>query len=190
MIVEKSSGPSTEIGWDGVQWQALVQREGPSWGIRWEPAVDGFEPLADPEAALLAVLGHTTSLDEPYPRRPAHGGPDDKWAPKYTETGKWVTIGHRSARALLEMNQDTHDEAAAVANGVWTWRASEAEVNARTPEVIMRTRHWAGPPHKPAKILFNLFELIGFTVSEKKWLLHFGAPPIPVGGDRWGPGRG
>lgn len=154
------------------------------------PLTDGQAPLEDPEGELLQVMRSVTSLSDPYKRRPAHGGPDDEWAPKHTETGKWCTVGHRPAEALLERNQDPYDEAAAVANRVWTWLASEREVNARTPEAILRTRHWLAPADRPEKILFTLLEDVGFKVSDRAWDLYFGAPPIPVGGDRRGPERG
>ena len=150
---------------------------------------DGQAPLEDPKAALLETMHRVHSLRGPYKRRPAHGGPDDEWQPKHTENGDWVTVGHRPAAAILEHGQDPYDEAAAVANKVRTWLASDAEVNGRTPEVIIRTRHWSAMEEWPAKILFNLFQEVGFEVFEEAWDRAFGEQAVPVGGDQWGPER-
>ena len=144
--------------------------------------MDGQEPLADPEAALLDSITFTTSLPPPgqnvgleslpYRRRKAHDGFDDAWKPKNVANGKWLTIGTRSSRALLEMNQDVHDEAAAVANGFKTWRAAADEVHARS-ERIVQTRHWVAPVSKPVDALLRLFEELEFRISWTRFKAHF-----------------
>ena len=141
------------------------------------PAFDGHRPVEYPESELLETLKVTSSLREPYRRRPAHGGPADAWRPKRTVTGEWTTVGSRSAAALLESGQDTYDEAEATANEVETWRASTREVNARSPETILRTRHWVAPQTKPLDLLFNLWNELGFDMSEKAWVHAFGDRP-------------
>ena len=147
-----------------------------------ETTEDGQEPLADPEAALLDTITFTTALPPPgqgaegddgseavpYRRRKAHDGFDDAWKPKNVANGEWVTIGTRSSRALLEMNQDVHDEAAAVANGFKTWRAAADEVHARS-ERIVQTRHWVAPVSKPVDALLRLFEQLEFRILWTRW---------------------
>ena len=163
------------------RWFSIVTDEGAFREIfASEPLSVGQQPLDDPEAALLGVVRQTRPLGQPYKKRPSHGGAPE-WQPPRTENGKWVTVGHRPAEALLEYDQDPYDEAAAAANGVRTWRASEAEVNAQSPEAILRTRHWLAPPTSPNDILYNLFEEVGFNMSRKAWDWAFGERTSRVG---------
>ena len=140
-------------------------------------AGDGQDPLAEPEVGLLDTLTFTTALPPPgqgaerddgsevlpYHRRKAHDGFDDSWKPRNVANGKWITIGTRPLRALLEMNQDVYDEAAAVANGFRTWLAAVDEVHARS-ERIVQTRHWVAPVSKPVDALPRLFEELEFRI--------------------------
>ena len=87
------------------------------------PLADGQLPLDNPEGTLLGAIRSVTSMGEPFKRRPAHGSPDADWQPKQVRNGEWVTVGTRASAVLLEDRQDAYDEAAAVANGVRTWRA-------------------------------------------------------------------
>ena len=133
------------------------------------PAFDGQEPLDDSVAEILEVLRWVRPLRAPYPKRDAHGGPNDAWRPKETKTGEWVTVATRPAHALLEMNQDTFDEAAAVANGVSTWKASTDQLNARNAETIIATRHWKAPANAPEDTLLKLWESLGFEITPQAW---------------------
>lgn len=150
-----------------------------------EPAEDGQEPLDDPEAALLDTLTYTTALPPllvqedcpdgqepptppPYRRRKAHDGPADAWKPRNVSNGEWLVIGSRSSVALLEMNQDAHDQAAAVVNGIKSWRATEDEVHGRSDRII-QTRHWQAPASKPVDVLPRLFEELEFRISWHRW---------------------
>lgn len=163
------------------RWFSTITDEGASRVIfASAPLYDGQVPLEDSEGELQTVMHSVTSLSNPYKRRPAHGGPDDAWQPKQTRTYKWVTVGTRPAAALLEHGQDHYDEAAAVANGVRTWVATEEEVNGRTPEVIVRTRHWAAPTGRP-DTLFTLFEEFGFEMNRQAWDREFRDQAVPVG---------
>ena len=157
------------------RWFSIVTEQGAFRVIfASEPLYDDQTPLEDSEATLLDVMRSVTSLSDPYPRRPAHGGPNDAWQPKKTASGDWVTVGTRPPWALMEMNQDAYDEAAAVANGVRTWRASQEEVNSRSPEAIMHTRHWLALPTGPPDLLVTLWRELGFKVSQRVWDRAFG----------------
>ena len=68
------------------------------------------------------------------------------------------------------MNQDVHDQAAAAANGVTTWKASPNEVNARNPEIIMATRHWQAGADAPPDALLRLWESLGFSIAPGAWV--------------------
>ena len=170
-----------------------------------EPTDDGQEPLAEPEVALLDTLMFTTALPPPgqgaegddgsevlpYHRRKAHDGFDDAWKPKNVANGKWITIGTRSSRALLEMNQDVYDEEAAVNNGFRTWRAAVDEVHARS-ERIVQTRHWVAPVSKPVDALPRLFEELEFRILWTRWdaLFNDGLENVPPEPPPWQMGLG
>ena len=140
---------------------------------RSAPAYDGHEPEADPVCALLADMENMRPLADPYPRRDAHGGPDDAWHPPKRATSEWKTVGRRSAHALLDDGQDIHDDLAATANGVTTWRATQAEMAARNPEGILQTRHFRASPEQPRDHLITLFDSIGFDIfpGAREWAL-------------------
>lgn len=148
-----------------------------------EPAEDGQEYLDDPEADLLDTVTYTTASPPPliqedcpddqeppppYRRRKAHDGPADAWKPRSVSNGEWLAIGSRSSVALLEMNQDAHDEAAAAVNGIRSWRATENEVHGRSDRII-QTRHWQAPASKPVDVLPRLFEELQFRISWDRW---------------------
>jgi len=138
---------------------------------------DDQEPLEDSVAELLEVIPLTLPLPipaigddgepredlPPYPRRPSHGGPDGEWRIKETRTGEWTVVGTRPGRALGEMGQDAYDQALAEANGVATWVAGSVEVDARSPETIVYTRHWR-VPDKPPDFLIDLRQELGFRI--------------------------
>ena len=79
-------------------------------------------------------------------------------------------MGTRPAYALLEMNQDVHDQAAAAANGVTTWKAGTDEVNPRNPENIRATRHWQARADAPPDALLRLWESLGFSIAPGAWV--------------------
>ena len=135
------------------------------------PAFDGQTPLDDPVGTVLDVLHNVRPLADPYPKRNAHGGPKDAWQPPKAGTGEWWTVGTRPAYALLEMNPDVHDQAAAAANGVTTWKAGTDEVNARNPESIVATRHWEAGADAPPDALLRLWESLGFSIVQRAWAL-------------------
>ena len=97
---------------------------------------------------MLDAVRRMAPLRDPYPKRDAHGGPDDAWKPSNIKNDEWVIVGTRSGKALNPgqqdvKEQDVYDEAAADAAGVATWIAAAAEVNGRAPEEIVRTRQSA-----------------------------------------------
>jgi len=161
--------------------------------------------LAEPEVALLDTLTSTTALPPssqgaegddgsevlPYHRRKVHDGFDDAWKPKNVANGKWITIGTRSSRALLEMNQDVYDEVAAVANGFRTWRAAVDEVHARS-ERIVQTRHGVAPVSKPVDALPRMFEELEFRILWTRWdaLFNDGLENVPPEPPPWQMGLG
>ena len=134
------------------------------------PAFDGQAPLEDPVAGVLDVLRNVRPLGDPYAKRNAHGGPKDTWQPSKAGTGGWWTVGTRPAYALLEKDQDVHDQAAAAANGVTTWKATPDEVNARNPEIILATRHWEAGADASPDALLRLWESLGFSIAPRAWV--------------------
>ena len=170
------------VHWFTASWPEGVSRE----IFASCPLYDDQEPLADPEVVLLGVLRDTVTLPlptlddngelqdpPPYKRRPAHGGPDDAWRPKKTRTNDWVVVGARPGRALTEMRQDVYDQAVAAKEGVKTWTAGSQEINARSPETVIYTRHWLVPPDKPPDTLVDVWEEVGFTIvaGAREWML-------------------
>ena len=93
-------------------------------------------------------------------------------------------MGTRPAYALLDLNQDVHDQAAAAANGVTTWKAAPDEVNARNPEFIMATRHWHAGADASPDALLRLWESVGFSIAPEAWLqIECTAEPVEIGLD-------
>ena len=188
------------------RWLSVVTSEG-AYRVIYSsaPAYDGHEREADPCDSLLTDMrdmrplgGRKPKADrpvhsllkdadvslpgDPYPRRAAHGGPDDAWNPPKRATGEWKTVGRRSARAFLDEGQDMHDELACVANDVKTWRATKEEMAARNPEGILQTRHFRARPEQPRDHLLTLFESIGFDLfpGAREWALNEEVVEVPV----------
>ena len=84
------------------------------------------------------------------------------------------------------MNQDVHDEAAAVDNGFRTWRAAGDEVHARS-ERIVQTSHWVAPVSKPVDALPRLFEELEFRILWTRWdaLFNTGLENVPPQPPPW-----
>jgi hypothetical protein len=137
------------------------------------PITEGQSPLEDPVADLLDTVRAMQPPGDPYPKRRSHDGPADAWRPPQARNKEWLSVGYRSGRALLEMDQDVYDQAAAAAHGVATWRATAAEVEARDPEAIVQTRHWKAPANAPADTLPSLWQSLGFSISWTKWEATF-----------------
>lgn len=102
--------------------------------------------LIVPTAAdLIDTFTHTTKIPEVYGRKhPVRAS--DEWRMRRARTGEWEAVGTRAIYDLASYEEavDKADEEKAAKWGIKTWKASEQELMARSPESIMHTRHFHG----------------------------------------------